>query len=44
MASFWPTPAAAGYDPVLAEKRNNLPQVVFSGTLDKVSDLNKFRQ
>jgi dihydrofolate reductase len=37
MASFWPTPAAAQFDPVLAERMNNLPKVVFSRTLDQVS-------
>ena len=37
MASYWPTPAAAKNDPVVAERMNNLPKVVFSRTLDKVS-------
>ena len=37
MASFWPTPFAAEHMPVVAERMNNLPKVVFSRTLDKVS-------
>lgn len=37
MASYWPTPAAAQNDPVVAERMNNLPKVVFSRTLDKAS-------
>jgi dihydrofolate reductase len=37
MASYWPTPAAAKDDPVVAEQMNNLPKVVFSRTLDKAS-------
>jgi dihydrofolate reductase len=37
MASFWPTPLATEFDPVVAESMNNLPKVVFSRTLDKVS-------
>ena len=37
MASYWPTPLASKNDPVLAERMNNLPKVVFSRTLDKVS-------
>jgi dihydrofolate reductase len=36
MASFWPT-AAAQTMPVVAERMNNLPKVVFSRTLDKAS-------
>jgi len=36
MASYWPTPFAAQNDPVVAERMNNLPKVVFSRTLDKV--------
>jgi dihydrofolate reductase len=35
MASFWPTPFAAETMPPVAERMNNLPQVVFSRTLDK---------
>ena len=35
MASFWPTPFAAEQMPVVAERMNNLPKVVFSRTLDK---------
>ena len=37
MASYWPTPAAAENMPVVAERMNNLPKVVFSRTLDQVS-------
>jgi dihydrofolate reductase len=34
MASYWPTAQAARNDPVVAERMNNLPKVVFSKTLD----------
>jgi dihydrofolate reductase len=35
--SYWPTASAeAGDDPVIAERMNNLPKVVFSSTLKKV--------
>ncbi len=37
MANFWPTPFAAENMPVVAQRMNNLPKVVFSRTLDKVS-------
>jgi len=37
MASFWPTALAAEQMPAVAERMNNLPKVVFSRTLDKVS-------
>ena len=37
MASFWPSPAALERMPAVAEGMNNLPKVVFSRTLDKVS-------
>jgi dihydrofolate reductase len=37
MASFWPTPLAAEQMPVVAERMNALPKVVFSRTLEKVS-------
>jgi dihydrofolate reductase len=37
MASYWPTPQAMQNDPVVAERMNNLPKVVFSRTLDKAS-------
>jgi len=37
MASFWPTPLAAENMPVVAERMNNLPKVVFSRTLEDVS-------
>ena len=35
MVSFWPTPMAAQSYPVVAERMNNLPKVVFSKTMDK---------
>lgn len=35
MKSYWPTPEAMKNDPVVAEKMNSLPKVVFSRTLDK---------
>jgi len=37
MVSYWPTPAALANDPVVAERMNNLPKVVFSRTLDRAS-------
>jgi dihydrofolate reductase len=37
MANFWPTPLAAQTMPVVAERMNNLPKVVFSRTLDKAA-------
>jgi dihydrofolate reductase len=37
MASYWPTPAAAKNDPVVAESMNSAPKVVFSRTLDQAS-------
>jgi dihydrofolate reductase len=36
MASYWPTPAALADDPIVAEKMNTTPKVVFSTTLDTV--------
>lgn len=35
MAGFWPTPQAARQFPVVAERMNSLPKVVFSRTLDR---------
>jgi len=35
MNSFWPTPAAFEQFPVVAERMNSLPKLVFSRTLDK---------
>lgn len=35
MVQYWPTPMAAKNDPVVAERMNNLPKVVFSNTMDK---------
>ena len=37
MASYWPTPQALTNDPIVAERMNNLPKVVFSRTLDQAS-------
>jgi dihydrofolate reductase len=37
MASYWPAPDAIRNDPIVAERMNNLPKVVFSGSLDEVS-------
>ena len=35
MASYWPTPSATTDDPIVADKMNNLPKIVFSKTLKK---------
>jgi dihydrofolate reductase len=37
MASYWPTPAAARNDPVVAERMNKLPKIVFSRTLTEAA-------
>jgi len=37
MASYWPTPLALKNYPVVAERMNNLPKVVFSRTMDKAA-------
>ena len=37
MTSYWPTPIAKQHDPVVAERMNKLPKVVFSRTLDAAS-------
>jgi dihydrofolate reductase len=34
MASYWPTEIAATNDPIIAEKMNNKPKIVFSTTLE----------
>ena len=36
MADFWPTPDALETDPIVAERMNALPKVVFSRTLESV--------
>jgi dihydrofolate reductase len=36
MAGYWPTPEAIKNDPIVAERMNNLPKIVFSRTLDQV--------
>lgn len=33
MAAYWPTAAAIADDPIIAERMNNLPKIVFSTTL-----------
>jgi dihydrofolate reductase len=35
MANYWPTSAAIQDDPIIANKMNTLPKLVFSKTLDK---------
>ncbi len=35
MANYWPTPSAKKDDPIVAEKMNTLPKIVFSRTLEK---------
>lgn len=37
MASYWPTAHALEHDPIVAERMNNLPKVVFSGSMDRAS-------
>lgn len=37
MAGYWPTAAALQGNPVVAERMNNLPKIVFSRTLDRAS-------
>jgi dihydrofolate reductase len=37
MVSYWPTPNAIKNDPIVAERMNDLPKVVFSRTMDKAS-------
>ena len=37
MASHWPKPEASKSNPVVAERMNNLPKVVFSRTIDKAT-------
>ena len=37
MASYWPTPQAAKANPVVAERMNQMPKVVFSRTLAKAA-------
>src|SRR5512141_851647 len=36
MASYWPTEGAKKDDPIVAEKMNSLPKIVFSNTLSAV--------
>jgi dihydrofolate reductase len=37
MASYWPTPQARETDPIVAERMNSLPKVVFSRTMSSAS-------
>jgi len=37
MTSYWPTPDALRSDPIVAERMNSLPKVVFSRTMDKAA-------
>src|SRR5574341_433469 len=37
MTAYWPTPLAHEQQPVVAERMNNLPKVVFSRTLDRAT-------
>jgi dihydrofolate reductase len=37
MAGYWPTPLAREHDPVVAERMNALPKVVFSRTMEHPS-------
>jgi dihydrofolate reductase len=37
MAGYWPTPMAAKNDPIVAERMNSMPKVVFSRSLHKAS-------
>ena len=37
MASYWPTPHALANDPIVAERMNTLPKVVFSTTMEHAS-------
>jgi dihydrofolate reductase len=37
MIQYWPTPQAMQNTPVVAERMNNMPKVVFSKTLEKAS-------
>jgi dihydrofolate reductase len=37
MTRFWPTPIAAQHEPVVAERMNSLPKIVFSRTMEKAS-------
>ncbi len=37
MIKYWPTPMAMKNDPVVAERINNLPKLVFSRTMDKAA-------
>ncbi len=42
MASYWPTPDAVADDPMVADKMNSLPKLVFSRTLES-ADWNNTR-
>jgi dihydrofolate reductase len=36
MASYWPSASAPAENPIIVEKMNNLPKIVFSKTLEKI--------
>src|SRR5438067_8189322 len=40
MASYWPAPIALESDPIVADKMNAVPKIVFSKTLDKAEWVN----
>ena len=40
MASYWPTQSAIENDPIVADKMNTVPKIVFSKTLDKAEWIN----
>ncbi len=37
MASYWPTPTAIEFDPVIADRMNSIPKVVFSKSLTEAT-------
>jgi dihydrofolate reductase len=37
MASYWPTPSALEFDPIIAERMNSIPKVVFSKSLTEAT-------
>ena len=38
MANFWPTPRARGQDPITANYMNTTPKIVYSKTMEKITD------
>ena len=43
MASYWPSASAPTDDPIIIDKMNNLPKIVFSKTLEKIEWKNTTR-